>query len=92
MVVRTPTCKEVATVIRDHLRAVSPSGSSVGDVEAASATALLQTAKLMAPPQECRLPGRGWRQRPGRRRTQHGDGRETSSLEAAEDLARRTDS
>ena len=106
-----------------------PSGSSV-DVEAAFATAVLETVKLIAPPRERRLmPGRGWRgdvqveaelntamtarlvawrrqkadkqnnqlkraqahagegmegRRPGRSRAQHGDDRETSSLEAAE--------
>ena len=38
-----------------------PSGSSV-DVEAAFATAVLETVKLIAPPRERRLmPGRGWR-------------------------------
>ena len=52
--------QEIATVIGDHLRAVPPSGSSV-DVEAAFAIAVLQTAELAAPPQERRLPWRGWR-------------------------------
>ena len=43
----------VATVIEDHLRAVSPGGS--GDtLEATFATAVLQMAELVAPMQERR--------------------------------------
>ena len=53
--------QEAATVIGDHLKAVPPSGSGVDDVETAFATAILQTAKLVSPPQERRLPGPGWR-------------------------------
>ena len=52
--------QEVATVIRDHLRAVPPSGGSV-DVETAFVIVILQTAEVVAPPRERRLPGRGWR-------------------------------
>ena len=52
--------QEVATVIGDHLRACSPSGSSV-DVETAFTTAILQTAERVAPPRAPRLPARRWR-------------------------------
>ena len=38
--------------------AVTPSGRSVDDVETAFATSLLQTTELVAPPRDCRLPGR----------------------------------
>ena len=45
--------QEVATVIRDHLRAEPPSGSSV-DTKIAFATAMLQTVELVAPEMEGR--------------------------------------
>ena len=72
--------QQVATAIGDHLRAFPPSGSSVDDVETAFTTAILQTAERISPAAGAGLLGR----RPGRSRDQHGDGRETSSLEAAE--------
>ena len=53
--------QQVATAIGDPLRAFSPSGSSVDDVETAFTTTLLQTAERVAPPRATRLPGRGWR-------------------------------
>ena len=53
--------QQVATAIRDHLRAFPPSGSIVDDVETAFTTAILQTAERVAPPRATRLPGRGWR-------------------------------
>ena len=53
--------QQVATAIGDHLRAFSPSGSSVDDVETSATTAILQTAERVAPPRATRLPGRGWR-------------------------------
>ena len=53
--------QQVATAIGDHLRAFTPSGSSVDDVENTFTTAILQTAERVAPPRATRLPGRGWR-------------------------------
>ena len=53
--------QEVATVIGDHLRAFSPSGSSVDDMETAFRKAILQTAERVAPPRTPRLPERRWR-------------------------------
>ena len=53
--------QEVATVIGDYLRAFSPSGSSVDNVETAFTTVILQTAERVTPPRAPRLPGRGWR-------------------------------
>ena len=48
-------------MIGDHLRAFSPSSSSVDDgVEPAFTIAILQTAERVAPPRAPRLPGRGW--------------------------------
>ena len=77
--------QEVVTVTGDHLSAFPPSGSSVDDVETAFTTAILQTAERVAPPRAPRLPTQGMEgRRPGRSRDQHGDGRETSNLEAAE--------
>ena len=46
-------------MISDHLRAISPSGSSIDDIEAAFATEILQIDELVASPQERILPGRG---------------------------------
>ena len=77
--------QEAATVIGDHLRAFPPSGSSVDDVETAFTTAILQTSERVARAAAsaqtagAEIEGR----HPGRSRDQHGDGRETSSLEAA---------
>ena len=42
------------------MRAASPNNSSVGVVEAAFTAAVVQTAELVAPPQEHRMPGLGW--------------------------------
>ena len=53
--------QEVSTVIGDHLRAFTLSGSSVDDVETAFTTAILQTVERVALPRAPRLPGRGWR-------------------------------
>ena len=47
-------------MLGDHLRAFSPSGSSV-DVETDFTTAILQTAERVAPPRAPRRLGRGWR-------------------------------
>ena len=53
--------QEVATVIGDHLRAFSPSGSSIDDVDTAFTAAILLTAERVAPPRAPGRPGRGWR-------------------------------
>ena len=54
--------QEVATVTGDHFRVLHPQAVAVLMWrEAAFGTAVLQTAELVAPPQERRLPGRGWR-------------------------------
>ena len=73
-------------MIGDHLRAFPPGGSSVGQLETAfydSHTADSRTdwAAASAQTAEAGIYGR----RPGRSRDQHGDGPETSSLEAADD-------
>ena len=52
--------QEVATAVGRHLRAKPPGDSSVDDVEAAFAVAIMRTAELVIPPQERRRPGRGW--------------------------------
>ena len=52
--------QEVATAVGGHLRANPPGDSSVDDVEAAFAAAIMQSAELVIPPQERRRPGRGW--------------------------------
>ena len=52
--------QEVATAVGRHLRANPPGDSSVDDVEAAFAAAIMRTAELVIPPQERRIPGRGW--------------------------------
>ena len=52
--------QEVATAVGRHLRANPPGDSSVDDVEAAFAAAIVRTAELIIPPQERRRPGRGW--------------------------------
>ena len=77
--------QEVATGIGDHLRVFPPSGSSVDDVETAFTTAILQTSERVAPAASAQTAGAGMEgRRPGRSRDQHGDGRETSNLEAVE--------
>ena len=53
--------QEVATAVGRCLRANSPGDSNVDDVKAAFATAIMQTAELVIPPQERRRPGQGWR-------------------------------
>ena len=65
--------QEVATAVGRHLRANPPEDSSVDDVEAAFAAAIMRTAELVIPPQEQRRPGRGW----------SGDARTEAELQAA---------
>ena len=65
--------QEVATAVGRHLRANPPGDSSVDDVEAAFAAAIIQTAELVIPPQERTRPGRGW----------SGDARTEAKLQAA---------
>ena len=67
--------QEVATAVGRHLRANPPGNSSVDDVEAAFAAAIMRTAELVIPPQERRGPGRGW----------SGDARTEAELQAATD-------
>ena len=67
--------QEVATAVGRHLRANPPGDSSVDDVEAAFAAAIMRTAELVIPPQERRMPGRGW----------SGDARTEAELQAATD-------
>ena len=67
--------QEVATAVGRHLRANPPGDSSVDDVEAAFAAAIMRTAELVIPPQERRRPGRGW----------SGDARTEAELQAASD-------
>ena len=67
--------QEVATAVERHLKANSPGDSSVDDVEAAFAAAIMRTAELVIPPQEQRKPGRGW----------SGDARTKAELQAATD-------
>ena len=67
--------QEVATAVGRHLRANPPGDSSVDDVAAAFAAAIMRTAELVIPPQERRIPGRGW----------SGDARTESELQAATD-------
>ena len=52
--------QEVATAVGRHLRANPPGDSSVDDVKAAFAAAIMRTAELVIPPQKRRRPGRGW--------------------------------
>ena len=66
--------QEVATAVGRHLRANPPGDSSVDNVEAAFATAIMRTAELVIPPQERRRPGRG-----------SGDARTEAELQAATD-------
>ena len=70
--------QEVATAVGRHLRANPPGDSSVDDVEAAFAAAIMRTAELVIPPQERRTPGRGW----------SGDARTEAELQAATDAMR----
>ena len=67
--------QEVATAVGRHLKANPPGDSSVDDVEAAPAAAIMRTAELVIPPQERRRPGRGW----------SGDTRTEAELQAATD-------
>ena len=76
--------QEVATVIGDPLKAFPPSGSSVNDVETAFDSHISDSRTgCTAASAQAAGAGMGGR-RPGRRRDQHSDGRETSSLEAVE--------
>ena len=67
--------QEVATAVGSHLRATPLGDSSVDDVEAAFAAAIMRTAELVIPPQKRRRPGRGW----------SGDARTEAELQAATD-------
>ena len=67
--------QEVATAVGRHLRANPPGDSSVDDVEAAFAAAIMRTAELVIPPQERRRPGQGW----------SGDAQTEAELQAATD-------
>ena len=67
--------QEVAKAVGRHLRANPPGDSSVDDVEAAFAAAIMQTAELVIPRKERRRPGRGW----------SGDARTEAELQAATD-------
>ena len=66
---------EVATAVARHLRTNPPGDSSVDDVEAAFAAAIMRTAELVILSQERRRPGRGW----------SGDARMEAELQAATD-------
>ena len=65
--------QKVATAVGRHLRANLPGDSSVDDVEAAFAAAIMRTTGLVIPPQERRRPGRGW----------SGDARTEAEVQAA---------
>ena len=67
--------QEVATAVGRHLRANPPGDSSVDDVEAAFAAAIMRTAELIIPAEERRSPGRGW----------SGDARTEAELQVATD-------
>ena len=70
-----PLRQEMATAVGRHLRANLPGDSSVDDVEAAFAAAIMRTAELVIPPQERKRTGRGW----------SGDARTEAELQAATD-------
>ena len=72
--------QEVATAVGRHLRANPPGDSSLDDVEAAFAAAIMRTAELVIPLQERRRPGRGW----------SGDARTEAELQAATDAMHTT--
>ena len=67
--------QEVVSAVGRHLRVNPPRDSSVDDVEAAFAAAIMRTAELVIPPQERRRPERGW----------SGDARTEAELQAATD-------
>ena len=67
--------QEVATAVERHLRANPPGDSTVDDVEAAFAAAIMRTAELVIPPRERRRPGRAW----------SGDARTEAQVQAATD-------
>ena len=67
--------QEVTTEVGRHLRANPPRNSSVDDVEAVFAAAIMRTAELVIPPEGRRRPGRGW----------SGDARTEAELQAATD-------
>ena len=67
--------QEVDTAVGRHLRANPLGDSSVDDVEAAFATAIIRTAERVIPLQERRRPGQGW----------SGDARTEAELQAAAD-------
>ena len=66
----------VATTVGKHLRVSPPEDSSMDDVEAEIAAALMRTTGFVIPPQEQRKPGRGW----------SGDARTETELQAATDV------
>ena len=67
--------QEVATAVGRHLTANPPRDSSVDDVEAPFAAAIMRTAELVIPPQKRRRSGRSW----------NGDARTEAELQAATD-------
>ena len=73
LVTDTQLRQEGATAVGRYLRANPLGDSSVDDVEAAFAAAIMRTAELVIPPQERRGPGRGW----------SGDARTEAELQSA---------
>ena len=67
--------QEVVEAVGRQLRANPTGDSSVDDVKAAFAAAIMRTAEIMIPPKERRRPGRGW----------SGDARTEAVLQAATD-------
>ena len=65
----------MTTAVGRYLRANPPGDSSVDDVEAVFAAAIMRIAELVIPPQEQRGLGRGW----------SGDARTEAELQAATD-------
>ena len=70
--------QEVVTAVERHLRENPPGDSSVDDVEAAFAAAIMRTAELVIAPQERRRPGRDW----------SGDAQTEAELQAATEAMR----
>ena len=67
--------QEMATAVGRQPMANPPGDSSVDDVEAAFAAAIMRAVELVIPPQERRRPGRVW----------SGDARTEAELQAATD-------
>ena len=57
LVTDTQLQQGVVTAVGRHLRANPPGDSSVDDVEAAFAAAIMRTAEMVIPPQKRRRPG-----------------------------------